>query len=123
MSTFIIIPVGLFLISLVVLTSCFGIYFSRKNKFIGNISSKRNTIILVSILNIIIFLILFERGYNIGGAIGSTLGYVLGLPFTMGYAGTFFMKRVFKDYPITKKDYWSASFFSLIWVIILTVKL
>ena len=49
MSTFIIIPVGLFLISLVVLTSCFGIYFSRKYKFIGNISSKRNTIILVSI--------------------------------------------------------------------------
>jgi hypothetical protein len=122
MSTFIIISVGLFLISLVVLTSCFGIYFSRKYKFIGHISSKRNTIILVSILNIIIFLILFERGYNIGGAIGSALGYVLGLPFTMGYVGTFIMRRVFKKNLITKKDYWSASFFSLIWVIILTIK-
>jgi hypothetical protein len=112
-----------FLISLVILTSCLGIYLSKKYEVIGNLSSKRNTIISVSILNIIIFLILFERGYNIGGAIGGALGYVLGLPFTMGYAGTFFMKRVFKDYPITKKDYWSASFFSLIWVIILTVKL
>jgi hypothetical protein len=122
MSTFIIIFVGIFLISLVILTSCFGIYFSRKYKFIDNISSKRNTIILVSILNIIIFLILFERGYNIGGAIGSALGYVLGLPFTMGYVGTFIMRRVFKKNLITKKDYWSASFFSLIWVIILTIK-
>jgi hypothetical protein len=111
-----------FLISLVILTSCLGIYLSKKYEVIGNLSSKRNTIILVSILNIIIFLILFERGYNIGGAIGSALGYVLGLPFTMGYVGTFIMRRVFKKNLITKKDYWSASFFSLIWVIILTVK-
>jgi hypothetical protein len=123
MSTFIIISAGIFLISLVILTSCLGIYFSRKYKLIDNISSKRNTIILISILNIIVFLILFDRGYNIGGAIGGTMGYVLGLPFTMGYVGIFIMRRVFKKNLITKKDYWSASFFSLIWVIILTIKL
>ena len=111
------------IIILVVLTSGLGIYLSRKYKFIDNISSKRNTIILISILNIIVFLILFDRGYNIGGAIGGTMGYVLGLPFTMGYVGIFITRRVFKKNLITKKDYWSASFFSLIWVIILTIKL
>jgi len=118
-----IIFVAFLIIILVVLTSCLGIYLSRKYKFIDNISSKRNTIILISILNIIVFLILFDRGYNIGGAIGGTMGYVLGLPFTMGYVGIFITRRVFKKNLITKKDYWSASFFSLIWVIILTIKL
>ena len=118
-----IIFVAFLIIILVVLTSCLGIYLSRKYKFIYNISSKRNTIILISILNIIVFLILFDRGYNIGGAIGGTMGYVLGLPFTMGYVGIFITRRVFKKNLITKKDYWSASFFSLIWVIILTIKL
>ena len=118
-----IIFVAFLIIILVVLTSCLGIYLSRKYKFIDNISSKRNTIILISILNIIVFLILFDRGYNIGGVIGGTMGYVLGLPFTMGYVGIFITRRVFKKNLITKKDYWSASFFSLIWVIILTIKL
>ena len=118
-----IIFVAFLIIILVVLTSCLGIYLSRKYKFIDNISSKRNTIILISILNIIVFLILFDRGYNIGGAIGGTMGYVLGLPFTMGYVGIFITRRVFKKNLITKKDYWSASFFSLIWVINLTIKL
>jgi hypothetical protein len=111
------------LIIILILTSCFGIYFSRKYKFIDNISSKRNTLILIIILNIIIFIISFNRGYNIAGAIGFAMGYVLALPFTMGYLGTFVMKKLFKNYPITKKDYWSSSFFSLIWVIILTLKL
>jgi hypothetical protein len=109
-------------IIILTLTSCLGIYFSRKYKFIDNISSKRNTLILIIILNIIIFIISFDRGYNIAGAIGFTMGYVLGLPFTMGYVGTFIMKKLFKNYPITKKDYWSSSFFSLIWVIILILK-
>ena len=110
-------------IIILILTSCLGIYFSRKYKFIDNISSKKNTLILIIILNTIYFLILFDRGYNIVGAIGATMGYVLGLPFTMGYVGTFIMKKLFKNYPITKKDYWSASFFSLIWVIILMKRL
>ena len=110
-------------IIILILTSCLGIYFSRKYKFINNISSKRNTIILISILNTIVFLILFEKGYSIAGTIGGTMGYVLGMPFTMGYVGTFIMKRLFKNNPITKKDYWSSSFFSLIWVIILIIKI
>ena len=110
-------------IIILILTSCLGIYFSRKYKFIDNISSKKNTLILIIILNTIYFLILFDRGYNIVGAIGATMGYVLGLPFTMGYIGTFIIKKLFKNYPITKKDYWSASFFSLIWVIILMKRL
>jgi len=110
-------------IIILILTSCFGIYFSRKYKFIDNISSKKNTLILIIILNTIVFLILFDKGYNIAGAIAATMGYVLGLPFTMGYVGTFIMKKLFKNYLITKKDYWSASFFSLIWVIILMIRL
>ena len=72
-------------IIILILTSCLGIYFSRKYKFIDNISSKRNTLILIVILNVVAFLILFERGYGIAGAIGFTMGYVLCLPFTMGY--------------------------------------
>ncbi|MSP11085.1 MAG: hypothetical protein EXR14_05775 [Pelagibacteraceae bacterium] len=110
-------------IIILILTSCLGIYFSRKYKFINNISSKRNTIILISILNTIVFLILFEKGYGIAGAIGGAMGYVLGMPFTMGYVGTFIMKRLFKNNPITKKDYWSSSFFSLIWVIIFIIRI
>ena len=110
-------------IIILILTSCLGIYFSRKYKFIDNISSKRNTLILIVILNVVAFLILFERGYGIAGAIGSTMGYVLGLPFTMGYVGTFIIKRLFKNNSITKKDYWSSSFFSLIWVIIFIIRI
>lgn len=110
-------------IIILILTSCWGIYFSRKYKFIDNISSKKNTLILVVILNLVAFFILTEKGYGIAGAIGGTMGYVLGMPFTMGYVGIFIMKRLFKNKPITKKDYWSSSFFSLIWVIILTIKI
>jgi UPF0716 family protein affecting phage T7 exclusion len=122
MSTFIIISVGLFLISLVVLTSCFGIYFSRKYKFIGNISSKRNTLVLLIILNLFVVFAEFQQTQNLFFSITSAMGFVLGFPFTMGYVGIFIMKRVLKNNSITNKDYWSSSFFSLIWVSILIFK-
>jgi hypothetical protein len=119
MSTFIIIFVGIFLTSLVILTSCLGIYLSKKYEVIGNLSSKRNTLILIVIFNLIVFFTQFQQTPNLIYSIFFAMGYVLGLPFTMGYVGTFVMKKLFKNHLITKKDYWSASFFSLIWVIIL----
>ena len=123
MSTFIIISVGIFLISLVILTSCLGIYLSKKYEVIGNLSSKRNTLILIVIFNLIVFFTQFQQTQNLVYSITFAMGYVLGMPFTMGYVGTFVMKRILKSYLISKKDYWSASFFSLIWVIILMTKL
>jgi|688.fasta_scaffold406908_2 hypothetical protein len=122
MSTFIIISVGIFLISLVILTSCLGIYLSKKYEVIGNLSSKRNTLILIVIFNLIVFFTQFQQTQNLVYSITFAMGYVLGMPFTMGYVGTFVMKRILKNYLISKKDYWSSSFFSLIWVGILILK-
>jgi len=104
------------------LTSCLGIYFSKKYEIVGNLSSKRNTLILLIILNLFVAFTQFQQTQNLAYSIGYTMGFVLGLPFTMGYVGTFIMKRVFKNYLMSKKDYWSSSFFSLIWVSIIIFK-
>jgi hypothetical protein len=120
--SFIIVFVAVLLISLVILTSCLGIYFSKKYEIIGNLSSKRNTLILLIILNLFVAFTQFQQTQNLVYSIGYTMGFVLGLPFTMGYVGTFIMKRVLKNHSISKKDYWSSSFFSIIWVGILIFK-
>jgi hypothetical protein len=117
-----IIFVAVLLISLVILTSCLGIYFSKKYEVVGNLSSKRNTLILLIILNLFVAFTQFQQTQNLVYSIGYTMGFVLGLPFTMGYVGTFIMKRVLKNHSISKKDYWSSCFFSLIWVSILIFK-
>ena len=111
-----------FLISLVILTSCLGIYFSKKYEIVGNLSSKRNTLILLIILNLFVVFTQFQQTQNLVYSITFAMGFVLGLPFTMGYVGTFIMKRVLKNYLMSKKDYWSSSFFSLIWVSIIIFK-
>lgn len=111
-----------FLISLVILTSCLGIYFSKKYEIVGNLSTKRNTLVLLVILNLFVFFAELQKTQNLFFSITSTMGFVLGLPFTMGYVGTFIMKRVLKNNSMTNKDYWSSSFFSLIWVSILIFK-
>lgn len=112
----------LLIISLVILTSCLGIYFSKKYKIVGNLSSKRNTLILLIILNLFVAYTQFQQTQNLVYSIGYSMGFVLGLPFTMGYVGTFIMKRVLKNNLMTNKDYWSSSFFSLIWVSIIIFK-
>ncbi len=117
-----IIFVAVLLISLLILTSCLGIYLSKKYEVVGNLSSKRNTLILLIILNLFVAFTQFQQTQNLVYSIGYTMGFVLGLPFTMGYVGTFIMKRVLKNHSISKKDYWSSSFFSLIWVSILIFK-
>ena len=117
-----IIFVAVLLISLLILTSCLGIYLSKKYEVVGNLSSKRNTLILLIILNLFVAFTQFQQTQNLVYSIGYTMGFVLGLPFTMGYVGTFIMKRVLKNHSISKKDYWSSSFFSLIWVGILIFK-
>ena len=111
-----------FLISLVILTSCLGIYFSKKYEIVGNLSTKRNTLVLLVILNLFVFFAELQKTQNLFFSITSTMGFVLGLPFTMGYVGTFIMKRVLKNNSMINKDYWSSSFFSLIWVSILIFK-
>ncbi len=111
-----------FLISLVILTSCLGIYFSKKYEIVGNLSTKRNTLVLLVILNLFVFFAELQKTQNLFFSITSTMGFILGLPFTMGYVGTFIMKRVLKNNSMTNKDYWSSSFFSLIWVSILIFK-
>ena len=111
-----------FLISLVILTSCLGIYFSKKYEIVGNLSTKRNTLVLLVILNLFVFFAELQKTQNLFFSITSTMGFVLGLPFTMGYVGTFIMKRVLKNNSMTNKDYWSSSFFSLIWVSIIIFK-
>ena len=111
-----------FLISLVILTSCLGIYFSKKYEIVGNLSTKRNTLVLLIILNLFVVFAEFQRAQNLFFSITSAMGFVLGFPFTMGYVGTFIMKRVLKNNSMTNKDYWSSSFFSLIWVSILIFK-
>ncbi len=122
MFIFIIISIVIFSISLVILTSCLGIYLSKKYKVIGNLSSKRNTLILIIIFNLIVFFIQFQQTQNLVYSISYAMGYVWGLPFTMGYVGPFVIKRILKSYLMSKKDYWSSSFFSLIWVGILIFK-
>ena len=117
-----IIFVAFLIIILVVLTSCLGIYLSKKYQIIGNLSSKRNTLILVIILNLFVVFAQFQHTQNLVYSITFAMGFVLGLQFTMGYIGTFVMKRVLKNNLMSKKDYWSSSFFSLIWVIILIFK-
>ena len=111
-----------FLISLVILTSCLGIYFSKKYEIVGNLSTKRNTLVLLIILNLFVVFAEFQQAQNLFFSITSAMGFVLGFPFTMGYVGTFIMKRVLKNNSMTNKDYWSSSFFSLIWVSILIFK-
>jgi hypothetical protein len=101
-----------FLISLVILTSCLGIYFSKKYEIVGNLSTKRNTLVLLIILNLFVAFTQFQQTQNL----------VYSITFTMGYVGTFIMKRVLKNYLMSKKDYWSSSFFSLIWVSIIIFK-
>ena len=49
--------VAIILILLLILTSYFGIYFSKKQKFLRDISSTRNTLVLIGILIIIVFII------------------------------------------------------------------
>lgn len=120
--SFIIIFVAVLLISLIILTSCLGIYFSKKYEIVGNLSSKRNTLILLIILNLFVAFTQFQQTQNLVYSIGYTMGFVLGLPFTMGYVGLFIMKRVLKNNSMSKKDYWSSSFFSLIWVSIFIFK-
>lgn len=120
--SFITIFVTVLLISLVILTSCLGIYFSKKYEIVGNLSSKRNTLILLIILNLFVVFTQFQQTQNLVYSITIAMGFVLGLPFTMGYVGTFIMKRVLKNNSMSKKDYWSSSFFSLIWVSILIFK-
>jgi len=120
--SFVIIFVAVLLISLVILTSCLGIYFSKKYEFVGNLSTKRNTLLLLVILNFFVVFAELQQAKNIFFSITSAMGFVLGLPFTMGYVGTFIMKRVLKNNSMTNKDYWSSSFFSLIWVSILIFK-
>ena len=117
-----IIFVAVLLISLVILTSCLGIYFSKKYEIVGNLSSKRNTLILLIILNLFVVFTQFQQTQNLVYSITFAMGFVLGLPFTMGYVGTFIMKRVLKNNSMINKDYWSSSFFSLIWVSILIFK-
>lgn len=111
-------------ISLVILTSYLGIYFSKKYEFVGNLSSKRNTLILLIISSLFAAFKNFQQtqdlAYSIGGAMGA-MGFVLVWPFIMGYMGTFFIKRVLKNNSITNKDYWSSIFFFLIWVIIFII--
>ena len=114
--------VAVLLLSLVILTSCLGIYFSKKYNIVSNLSSKRNTLILLIILNLFVVFTEFQQTQNLVYSITFAMGYVLGMPFTMGYVGTFVMKRILKNYLISKKDYWSSSFFSLIWVGILILK-
>jgi UPF0716 family protein affecting phage T7 exclusion len=111
-----------FLISLVILTSCLGIYFSKKYEIVGNLSTKRNTLVLLIILNLYVVFAEFQQAQNLFFSITSAMGFILGFPFTMGYVGTFIMKRVLKNNSMTNKDYWSSSFFSLIWVSILIFK-
>lgn len=120
--SFITIFVTVLLISLVILTSCLGIYFSKKYEIVGNLSSKRNTLILLTILNLFVVFTQFQQTQNLVYSITFAMGFVLGLPFTMGYVGTFIMKRVLKNNSMSKKDYWSSSFFSLIWVSIIIFK-
>ena len=120
--SFVIIFVAVLVISLVILTSCLGIYFSKKYEIVGNLSSKRNTLILLIILNLFVVFTQFQQTQNLVYSITFAMGFVLGLPFTMGYVGTFIMKRVLKNNSMINKDYWSSSFFSLIWVSILIFK-
>ena len=117
-----IIFVAVLLLSLVILTSCLGIYFSKKYEIVGNLSSKRNTLILLIILNLFVVFEELQQTQNLFFSITTAMGFVLGFPFTMGYVGTFIMKRVLKNNSMTNKDYWSSSFFSLIWVSILIFK-
>ena len=56
-----IIFVAFLIIILVVLTSCLGIYLSKKYQIIGNLSSKRNTLILVIILNFFVVFAQFQH--------------------------------------------------------------
>lgn len=114
--------VAVLLLSLVILTSCLGIYFSKKYNIVSNLSSKRNTLILLIILNLFVVFTEFQQTQNLFFSITSAMGFVLGFPFTMGYVGVFIMKRILKNNSMTNKDYWSSSFFSLIWVSIIIFK-
>ena len=107
--------VVIILILLLILTSYFGIYFSRKQNFLKDISSTRNTLVLIGILIIIVFIIQLKLGQDMFYSIGFALGFILPLPFLMGLLGIITMKIFSKNYLATKKDYWSSCFFSLIW--------
>ncbi len=107
--------VAIILILLLILTSYFGIYFSKKQKFFRDISSTRNTLVLIGILIIIVFIIQLKLEQDIPYSIGFALGFVLPLPFFMGLLGIITMKIFSKNYIATKEDYWSSCFFSLIW--------